>query len=491
MSRLRSGAVILLLAVPFALYAAWQVWAVARAGAAAPAPPARPPAADQLAAVKARADGWRQEAERAGAVVLQYRRTGAGDKVADPDLAAAAAAAADRAADLSDLEAFLADRQRPAYAGALADRYRAWDTERAALAAAAARLDDWLGDGFPAVGGAADADAVLKAFTVLLAAYADHPSAFKSKRRVAGWRVRVRAKLVSALAAAAADPYAKALDAPLPLDPDRLKAARDPLGQVRAQLAELERAAAAARADGLTEEADKQRAAAAVAAGEAAAREELLNLFAEPDLFTDPDKAAAWFPRVQAQFDRTQADADRGLIRRKVREFCAACLPAAARLDDAVLVDGEPVPRAAVTVEYAAADAPKAPQPLSDRPGTLTEFNFAGYHKGFARLRWKADTARSSGRADALKPTPKSRVAADYTAARVAVAGWSAAEVGRLKKACEGDGQPVEQQERRKLADELVGVADGSGPAPAKLWTRLAAVAAAAEKHPRLFDAGR
>ena len=113
-------------------------------------------------------------------------------------------------------------------------------------------------------------------------------------------------------------------------------------------------------------------------------------------------------------------------------------------------------------------------------------------HRSAARLiRRNATSPRSSGRADALKPTPKSRVAADYTAARVAVAGWSAAEVGRLKKACEGDGQPVEQQERRKLADELVGVAEGSGPAPARLWTRLSAVSAAAEKHPRLFDPGR
>ncbi|MBA4064722.1 MAG: hypothetical protein C0501_13605 [Isosphaera sp.] len=491
MSRLRSGAVILLLAVPFALYAAWQVWAATRAGAAAPPPPAKAAPAEQLAAAKAKAGAAADEARRVGADILQYRRTVAGDAVADKDLTAAATAAAARATALADLGTFLADPADPKYAGGLAPLYRKWGEERRELAAAAGKLDDWLGDGFPAVGGKAEADAALGQFAALLAAYADHASAFKSKRLVAGWRVRVRAKLVSTLAAAAVGPYTRALDAPLPLDPPRLDAVRDPLGQVKAQLAELDRVAAQARADGLTlpDEVEKSRAAAAVAAVESAAREELLSLFAEPDLFTDPDKAAAWFPKVQAQFDRTQADADRALIRRKVREFCAASLPAAAKLDDVVLVEGEPIPRAAVTVEYASKDNPD-PKKLSDLPGGLTEFNFAKAFPEFARLRWRGDRPSSSGRAEVLKPTAKSQVAADYTAARATVTAWSPAEVGRLKKACEGDGKPVEQQEqRRKLADELVGVAPAGQTPPARLWTRLSAVAAAAERHPRLFDA--
>ena len=59
---------------------------------------------------------------------------------------------------------------------------------------------------------------------------------------------------------------------------------------------------------------------------------------------------------------------------------------------------------------------------------------------------------------------------------------------------CEGPGAALQQEERRKLTDELVGAA-ADGPAwtqeNSRIWTRLAALSAAMGKHPALFEGAK
>src|SRR5262245_11729206 len=109
MSRLKSGALVLLLAIPFGLYIAWQVQSTARADIAAPEPPSEKgmPGKDQIAASKAKAEKWVGDVRRMSTVALQYRAPGAEDRVEDSACAAVVKSAAARSADLTDLEKFV------------------------------------------------------------------------------------------------------------------------------------------------------------------------------------------------------------------------------------------------------------------------------------------------------------------------------------------------------------------------------------------------
>src|SRR5437773_1355746 len=110
MGGLKSGAILLLLAVPFALYAAWQVRGVSRADLIVSDPPSDKgvPAKEQLAAARAKAEKWSADVRKAAAVTYQFRAPGPDDAAADDECNALARSAAARSAELTDLEQFLA-----------------------------------------------------------------------------------------------------------------------------------------------------------------------------------------------------------------------------------------------------------------------------------------------------------------------------------------------------------------------------------------------
>jgi hypothetical protein len=312
---------------------------------------------------------------------------------------------------------------------------------------------------------------------------------------VAGWRVRATARVVTALGNTVKAPYERVLELPLPLPPGGrnmdVKIALGALAELKAQVERLEKLVAQAKSDGavLPKEAEAARTAALQAAREWSVADELLALFADPELFGDPEKPATWLPKVQAQFDRTQTDAGKELIRKKVQQFCGAFVPRAARLDPEVLVQGKPEPRKGVVVEY---DSDAKSQPLTDSPDGLNEFNFRTLYKGFDRVVW-ANGSKFTGAPDALRPTPRSVAARDYSRARGQVSAWSAAAVEQLKKQCEAGAPALQLEERRKQLDELVGAGDGPEwtRSNTRIWTRLTALSAAAAKHPALFGAGK
>src|SRR4029453_432830 len=116
----RSGVVVLVLAAPFALYAARQVHIVAQAEqCAANPPPDTAPGPGELAVTRAGAESWSSDVRKSGAAVLQFRVPGPDDAASDPDCNALIRAAGKRSAELTDLDLFLSGIDRPAYTGAL------------------------------------------------------------------------------------------------------------------------------------------------------------------------------------------------------------------------------------------------------------------------------------------------------------------------------------------------------------------------------------
>src|SRR5262245_42608037 len=121
MSRMKSGAILLLLMIPFGLYCVWQVQSVTSTDLSAAEPPSEKglPDKDQLAAGKAKAEKWAGNVKRASDVAMQYRATTPEDAIEDGAAKAVANAAASRATDLTDLEKFLSDAENPAFVGTL------------------------------------------------------------------------------------------------------------------------------------------------------------------------------------------------------------------------------------------------------------------------------------------------------------------------------------------------------------------------------------
>ena len=219
----------------------------------------------------------------------------------------------------------------------------------------------------------------------------------------------------------------------------------------------------------------------------------MLGLFAEPELFTDPNKATVWLPKVQDQLSKTQTAAGRDLIRKKVQQFCDAYIPKVALLDTEVIFQGKKEPRSNLRIEY---DSDAKSQDLTDLPDKLNEFNFAKQFKNFDTIVWM-NGSKYTGIVSALQPTPKSIVARDFTAARTDVTTWSSATVKQLKMKCEAEGGQVKQEDRLKLMDELIGAPakEGAGvpwtKENTKIETRLTALAAAMGKNPALFESDR
>ena len=129
----RSGWVVLMLAAPFALYAARQVHVAATAEQlAAHLPPDTAPSRAELAATRAQADSWTADVRKSATAVVQFRVPGPDDAATDPDCNALIRAAGKRSAELADLELFLSGSERPNYTGALRDKYPAWQHLRRA-----------------------------------------------------------------------------------------------------------------------------------------------------------------------------------------------------------------------------------------------------------------------------------------------------------------------------------------------------------------------
>jgi hypothetical protein len=504
MSVLKSGLIVLLMAVPFFLYAAWQVRGLADVRALTSDPPADkgPPPKEKVDANKATAEKGVADARTLESLALQFRQPGAGEAVSDPAAKALQGSIAARSAELTNLEKFLSNVDAPEYADSkLKQKYVEWQANKKERDLAAKAIDNWFLTELTGIDGPDAATRAVGEFEKLLAQYTKD-GRFADPNKAGAWRVQCRIEVIKALEAAANEPYAKVLRLPLPLpsehdSPDVKKALGAPRAiaqQVRLLGAELKRAEEA----GLTlpERLTTEAKAVDRRAEEWAAKEELLSVFADVRPLNDPEKAVGWLQTVFALYKKSQTDAQRALIREKVQQFCSAFIPAAAKLDAVVLINGNPVPRGGVKIYY---DSDAKDKPLSDHPDELTEFNFKTRFQNPDTVFWN-NSAQSTGTLDALQPTETSRTARAFTQAREGVTTWSAAEITRIKKQCEGDGEKLKVEEmknRRLILDKLVGL-----PPPgaktlvrftdknSKIWTRLTALADATEKFADLFQGG-
>lgn len=512
MSRMKSGAILLLLLIPFGLYCAWQVQSVTSADLSAAEPPSEKglPGKDQLAAGKAKAEKWAGDVKRASAVTMQYRAPTAEDAIEDAGSKSLATAVASRAADLTDLEKFLSDAENPNFTGTakLQAKYKEWQESKKRSAKAEQAVTTWLGNPLPsAVESSAVANTTMKGFEELVTEYRN-ASVFADLGKAELWRIEARLKVIQSLDGEARAPYAEAMKLTLPFPknhPTVAKAVGAPAAireQVQLLKDDLERADDAKRT--VPGRLTKAAAEAVAKDGEWAAKAELLALFADPALFTDPKKAGEWIPRIQTQFNKAQSERDE--IKRKVKQFCDAYIPKSVRLDASVIIEkagvaGKPEPRSGVSVTY---DSDAKTQKLTDslERDQLNEFNYLELYKDPDTI-WSAGGSSSgSPKSTKIKPTTKSHVARDFTAARKDVTTWSIDTVNRLKTACEGEVEALKkefklddaksealQKERRDLADALLGAEPGGDKKDApKLWTRLSELASVMEKHKGLFE---
>jgi len=503
MSGLKSGGLVLLLAIPFALYIVWQVQVGARADFVSPPAPTEKglPDSKKLADTKAKTEKWANDVRQASAVALQYRTPGPEDKADDADCTALAKAAAVRATDLTDLEKFLSGVENATYAGSLKPKYAEWQLSKVKLAAAQTAIETWLRSSLPAaVETHAAATQAMSSFDELIATY-QNSSKFADSSKAIAWKVEARVKVLEALESTSQRPYEEVLALPLPFPKDSKlveKAVGAPSAirqQVKLLEAELVRIEDDKRH--LPERVTKAASSAIRRSDEWSAKEELLSLFADADLFTDPNKAAEWLPKVQAQFNKTQTETGRELIRKKVQQFCDAYIPKAARLDAKVRFKDTEDVRSNIVIVYQVAGQKETERSLTDHPSMLNEFNFTELYPDFDRIRFGSKT----GSKDALKPTPASVVARDFTVARATVTTWTPATINQLKKKCEGEVATV-QQKRREQLDSLTGaesVRDPLGSVPisawtqvnSRIWTRLTALSDAMAKSPGLFESGK
>jgi hypothetical protein len=490
MSGLRSGAIILLLAVPFGLYVAWQVQGVSRVDLIVPDPPSEKgfPGKEQLAATRAKTDRWAGDVQKAAAVAFQFRPHSADDAASDEDCNALAKAAAARAADLTDLERFLSGVERPEYTGSLRPRYQEWQASKAQLAKAEKAVEEWFTNPLPGVDNPEAAAKALgdSGFAALVREY-EKDRRFSDPTKAAGWRVRARARVIDLLADAARDPFEKVVNLKLPLPAESESAdVRKALGAPRAiaeqakllreQQAQIAEAKVALPAR-VTAEADE----ALKRAADWAARSQWLALFAEPELFTRPDGAADWLTKVQAQLDKTASNDDRTRLRDKVQEFCDAFIPKVVALDEFVLLDGKKVARGAVSVKYfpQAGGTSERAKLTADVNG-LNEFNVAERYPG-------ENTLITDGAAEytpkQLQPTALSRAAVDYALARTEVGTgtgapkWSAKSVEELKNKCKAIAGEVNQLK-----------VPGGKPDTPRIWDRLESLSRGAAACGPLFE---
>lgn len=468
MSGWKGGGVLLVLAIPLALYAAWQVKGVARADMVSDAPPDRGGTREQLTAAKAGASKFAEDARKASGVALQYRGKDAGDAVTAPAAGEVIKAADERAAYLTDLDQFLNGAKKPNYRSKMAPNFAEWEKDMAATQAANQAVTDWLLKPV-SIMVAADGDSRMRDLEKLLADYRN--TGFASRQTAAQAQVRGRLKVLDQLAKNADTDYPNALDVPLPLKSgdNKLNATLDALKAVKAHAAALAgevEQAGLEKADLAPYQADIDRLKGAAA--KSGSRERLLGQFAQSGLFTDPTGAARWLSEVAALHRQSPLE-DKPKIRRKVQEFCEAYIPAVARLDDKVLANGMLTARDKVKIKTKDANGAPVKAPLSVDPNELTEFNVAVVHPAATLFAIGDDESFLVK----LKPTELSKAAVLYNEARRAVppgangVKWTAKTVGDLKNKCEAE---------KKLVDQLKPLRKFDEAAPddeAKLFARL------------------
>lgn len=474
MNAVKNSALLLAFGAPFILYAAWQVRGAAGGDAGGSAPPADAgQTREQLAATGAKASQFADESRKA-LDAAQSTAGGPAPVSSEPAVAETLKAATARTADLADLERFLSGAEKPVFAGKLKPRYEEWAREQVASKRAEDAVRAWLRKP-PPVAGAADADKALTEVGKLIDEAAGQ-SRFANKGRAAEWRLRARLHVIDQLTKLANKQYADAANAKLPLDPGTNAAttAVSTLDALKKQLNELKQDLQ--QADEAKTPLDpalrKEAAGKGANADEYAAREELLTLFAKPDLFDNAGGAEAWLKSVAEQYAKTKDTAVQKLIRSKVQEFADAFVPPAAQLDDKVLVKGAEVPRKDVVIKYQEREGgeTKRAQLSGDFEGT-NEFNFEKKYPGDGTFVVAKGSEEVPG---ALKPTDLSRAALAYNAARAKLAErpaprWTPESVAALKKACEA---------QRELVDQLrLPERKGAGAAP-KVATRVLGLAA-------------
>jgi hypothetical protein len=489
-SVIKSGGVLLLLAVPVALYVAWQVNGVVRSDLVAEPPADRGPPKEQLEAAAKKTAAWADRVKDTVAFAERYGTAAPADAAAEPDTKTVAKAAAARSAELTDLDQFLSGLDRPTFAGALKAQYTTWREGDKGIKEATAKVTAWLGKPL-AVAARADADEATKEALALIAAYANC-SKFSDKAQAAAWRVQVRVRVAGALKKLAEEQYAAAVREKLPLKPggnaataaaDTHRALRELIGALDDDLKQADEVKA--RLDARTRAEAESMGAVADAC---AAQEKLLGVFAREDLFDNPAGAGAWLKEVDRLYGRTKDDAVRKLIRDKVQQFCDAFIPAEARLDDVVLIKGERVARKDVVVKWDATIDGKVVtkvQPLGASADGINEFTLAVNPPGpnaFVVYNGREDLPRD------LKPTRLSEAAKVFGDERrkladsITVPKWSAKSADELKNKC------VAQKD---LVDQLQVPGGGSPKNGPKIWTRLSGLAAGMAGCPDLFEADK
>ncbi|MBN9118028.1 MAG: hypothetical protein J0I06_02480 [Planctomycetes bacterium] len=459
MSGWKGGGLLLVLAIPLALYAAWQVKGVVRADmVVSDAPPDRGAPKEQLIASKDKTTKWAADVRKASAVVLQYRQPEAGDTPADGAAAEVVKASATRSVELRALDQFLSGVEKPDVRGSqLAADYDRWKGAADRAREDGRAVTDWLARPL-VVATSGDANRAMNDLESLLATY-QSGSNFASRRQAAVWRIRGRLAVIKELSARADASYPTAVAAALPLksDSDALKAALVTFEAVKNQVKLLRGDIQRAEEEGaeltgtLRGEIDERYAVAA----KCGARERLLGLFAREDLFTNAAGAAGWLRDVATLYRDSKDETDKRNIRKKVQEFCEAFLPAVVRLDDDVRFKGSAVKRKNILIEYeTAAGAAREQTELSDSTDGLNEFNAKD------RYQLKTTDVRNlgvPGRLTDLEPTALSRTALLYNTERKAVPPgisgpkWNAKSVEDLKKKCEAQTELVDKLDKLKL----------------------------------------
>ena len=486
MNGLKSGALLLLLGIPFALYAAWQVHRATPIDTGAPEPPADKSASkEQLAAARTKAAALSGESRKAVEVSWQYRTAVPADNSPDPTVTAVVKAASARSADLTDLDRFLSAVKEPTFNGnaGLKKRYTEWAKDLATRETDAQAVTKWLSEPLTIVS-VDDAGKALDKVSKLINDYSTR-SQFADKGKATDWRIRGRIKAIDGLTALADAQYATTVSANLPLPKGAGESAIATLKELKTQLAALGAELATAKRDKVTLDPEVRALADAKSgnADEYTAREELLALFAKPDLFTNASGAAPWLKQVAAQYKKMDKNPKvQSLIRDKVQQFADAFIPSAARLDDEVLIRGKPVPRAAVRIKFEKKPGGGYIVPtelLADAAAGFNEFEFARKPPGFNTL---VTFAASEYDLKDLAPTERSKAAVAFNAARAKFAAstpaprWTGESVAELKKACEV---------QKDLVDQLRTLDTGTVP---KIATRVAGLVAGMDACKELFE---
>ncbi len=490
MSGMRHGVTLLLLAAPFAVYAAWQIQGVSHADLLASDPPSDKglPAREQLASTHAKTTRWAGDVRKAAAVTFQFRAPGVEDTTYDEECTALSKAAAKRAADLTDLEKFLSGVDSPTYTGTLRNKYLEWQSSKGTLTKAEKAVEDWFAASRSTIETPEAAAKALAAFGTLVADYA-RDARFSDPAKAAAWKIRARVEVMKALESVAEVPFARALELPLPLESasaDVRKALGTPRAireQAKLLQAELTQADEAKLTLPIRVTADAKDA--LKRANDWAARERLLGLFAEPKLFSDPTGAAAWLAKVNAQFECTASPDDRALLRRKVQEFCEAFIPSTVQLDEFVLLDGKRVPRAQVEVKHFPSSGGASMRVKlsadTDRQA-LTEFTVAEKYPGDDTLVMFGATEHYPKQ---LQPTNQSQAAIAFQEARKEVGSdagpkWSAKSIEELQSKCKP----------RAMEVNKLKVPGDKADAALRLMDRLESLAKGAAACPQLFEKG-